>query len=114
MWNINKDSYKTNRLLDENDKMCCLGFYCNQIQDKSRSSLFSKEMPSHVGVTIFDSLLLDEEDKKKYNGFSHYVVHILAVLNDNTDRIPKISFQKRKREIKRLFKKYLNLDVVYV
>jgi len=84
-------------LLDDGGMMCCLGFYCKQIDGMEDKDIHEIAVPAQIGKTLVEklSILVDDEYEEENNDFSDTAINI----NDNMS----ISEEDRENRLKEHF-----------
>jgi hypothetical protein len=91
-------TYGETKLLNDMGYMCCLGFYCVQIGNKTKNEIYGITCPSHLdSFEGVEELVKDGNHLNDTNSdFSESAIYI----NDSD-----ISNEERERQLKELFKK---------
>lgn len=98
----NKDlKYGKTQLLNTQGMMCCLGFYCEQIENVSKEHLLEMTFPEEVDIICSTSILIREYVDTV---FTEHAINI----NDDSD----ISSEEREKAIIKHFNE-INVEVIF-
>ena len=101
------DKYGDTKILNDKGMMCCLGFYCTQIGNKSKQEIFEIALPESLeNYTGIEELITPLSDCREFtnNDFTESAIYI----NDSQD----LSNEFREIQIHQHFKK-INIDVKF-
>ncbi len=82
------------RLLNSKGFMCCLGFFCNQIENRTTDELMGVPDPAGIDGDIRGSNLIGDD------GFNRPWVESAIIINDDST----LSRERREEKIHKLFK----------